>query len=251
MATEVLLPRDSAKVSTNLSGRRYDHLFFSGMALAMLVTVFVGFAHSYYLAGVFRAPLPSMIIHLHGAVFSCWILLLVAQTSLVAAGRVDIHRRMGIAGFFLGCAMVVLGMFAATDSLVRHTNLAGRDAQAFYIVPLTDVLIFGVLLFFAFGARRDSPAHKRYIYVATTALLIAAIARWPWELTQRNAFRAGLFSYLFLLALVAYDYLSTRKIHRATLWAATFLIFVEIVRFPIAQTAAWHSFAGWIQSAAR
>jgi hypothetical protein len=41
------------------------------------------------------------IIHLHGAVFSCWILLLVAQTSLVSAGRIDIHRRLGVAGFSL------------------------------------------------------------------------------------------------------------------------------------------------------
>src|ERR1700687_1137784 len=131
MATEVIVPRESAKVSSGVPGPKYDHLFFSSMALAMLVTVFAGFAHSYYLAGVFRAPLPSAIIHLHGAAFSCWILLLVTQTSVVAAGRVDIHRRLGIAGFLLGCVMVVLGVLAATDSLVRHTDIAGRDAKAF------------------------------------------------------------------------------------------------------------------------
>src|SRR2546430_6276618 len=44
-----------------------------------------------------HAPLPSLTIHLHGAAFSCWILLLVTQTSLVSAGRVDIHRRLGVA----------------------------------------------------------------------------------------------------------------------------------------------------------
>ncbi len=72
-----------------LPGRRYDHLFFSVMAWLMLATVFIGFARTYYLAGVFGAPLPSLIIHLHGAAFSCWILLLVTQASLVSAGRVD------------------------------------------------------------------------------------------------------------------------------------------------------------------
>jgi hypothetical protein len=105
--------------TSNLPGRRFDHVFFTSMALVMLVTVFVGFAHTYYLAGLFRAPLPSRIIHVHGAVFSCWILLLVAQTSLVSAGRVDIHRRLGVAGFFLGSLMIVLGVVAATDSLAR------------------------------------------------------------------------------------------------------------------------------------
>jgi len=53
-----------------LPGRRFDHLFFSAMALLMKFTVFVCFAHTYYLAGMFRVPLPSLIIHLHGAVRS-------------------------------------------------------------------------------------------------------------------------------------------------------------------------------------
>jgi hypothetical protein len=60
--------------TANLPGRRFDDVFFTSMAHVMLVTVFVGFAHTYYLAGLFRAPLPNRIIHLHGAVFSCWIL---------------------------------------------------------------------------------------------------------------------------------------------------------------------------------
>ncbi len=101
MATAVVRPSNSTKVSIDLPGSRYDHFFFSAMALAMLTTAFVGFAHTYYLAGVFRAPLPSLIIHLHGAAFSCWILLLVTQTSLVAAGRVDLHRRLGMAGLLV------------------------------------------------------------------------------------------------------------------------------------------------------
>src|SRR5258708_32179611 len=101
MATAVAHATNPAKPSVDLPGRRYDHLFFSAMALLMLVTVFVGFARTYYLAGVFHAPLPSLIIHLHGAVFSCWILLLVTQASLVAAGRVAVHRRLGILGFLL------------------------------------------------------------------------------------------------------------------------------------------------------
>src|SRR6267154_4615901 len=116
---------------------RYEHLFFSGMSIAMLITVFAGFARTYYLAGAFRAPLPSLIIHIHGAAFTCWILLLVTQTSLVSAGRVDIHRRLGIGGFFLACLMVILGVLAATDSLVREAGPPGRDPKFFYIVPLT------------------------------------------------------------------------------------------------------------------
>jgi len=54
-----------------------------------------------------------------------------------------------------------------------------------------------------------------------------------------------------LLMPVIYDLWSTRKIHRATLWASAFLIFVEEIRLPIGHTAAWHSFAAWVQSLAK
>jgi hypothetical protein len=245
MATVVARPSSSPRLLIDVPGCRYDHLFFSAMALMMLGTVFVGFAQSYYLAGVFGAPLPSLIIHLHGAAFSCWILLLVTQTSLVAAGRVTIHRRLGIVGFVLACFMVILGVLAATDSLGRGTGPSGLDAKFFYVIPITDMLIFATLVFFAFRARSNPAAHKRLILVATTALLIAAIARWPYTMVHRKPMMAALASYVFLLILIAYDLWSTRKVHRATIWAAAFLIFVQQIRIPIGKTAAWHAFASW------
>src|SRR5258708_20195133 len=82
MATTVANPSSSAKSAIDLPGRRYDHRFFSVMGLLMLATVFIGFARTYYLAGVFRAPLPSLIIHLHAPAFTSSILFLVTQTSL-------------------------------------------------------------------------------------------------------------------------------------------------------------------------
>jgi hypothetical protein len=81
--------------------------------------------------------------------------------------------------------------------------------------------------------------------------MIAAIGRWPFSLVHRNAIMAGMCSYIFLLMLAAYDLWSTRKVHRATLWAGAFLIVVQMIRIPIGKTAAWHTFASWIQSIAR
>src|SRR2546423_7759777 len=178
MATAVARATTTANDERRLPGRRYDHVFFTGMALLILATVFVGFARTYYLAGVFRASLPSP-IHVHGAAFSCWILLLIAQTTLVSAGRVDIHRKLGIAGFLLACVMVVLGVWAGTNSLARAFGGGGNDPLFFYIIPITDMLIFATLVAFAYSERRDSAVHKRLIVIATTALMIAADARWP------------------------------------------------------------------------
>src|ERR1041385_5858861 len=144
-----------------LPGRRFDHLFFSGIAILLAAAVFAGFARTYYLAGVFGAPLPSLIIHLHGAAFSVWIVLLVGQTGLVSARRVDIHRRVGIAAFFWACLMVVLGLLAATDALARGAGPPGRDPKAFFAMPIGDLLIFATLIFFSYRNRLNPTVHKR------------------------------------------------------------------------------------------
>jgi FtsH-binding integral membrane protein len=248
MATVAATPGNRVPVVTGIPGPRYDHFFFSGMAVLLLAAVFAGFARTYYLAGMIRASLPSVIIHLHGAAFSCWILLLVTQTSLVAAGRVDIHRRLGVFGFLLACAMVVLGVLAGTDSLARGFAPPGLDAATSYVVPITDMLIFSTLIFFAFRNRSNPAAHKRFILIATIGLMIAAVARWPFAPVYRNPIAAAQVTYLFLLMLVGYDLWSIRKAHRATLWAGAFLIVVQQLRVPIGMTAAWHAFAAWAGS---
>lgn len=214
----------------------------------MLATVLVGFGPTYYLAGVFNAPLPSRIIHVHGALFSCWMVLLIAQNSLAFAGKVDIHRKLGLFGFGLACVMVIVGWTAATDRLVRGTAPPGVNIYFFYIVPMTDMVIFATLVFFAFRARRDPSAHKRIIYIATVGLLLAAIARFHVSWLFHQAPHAAIASYVFLLLLVGYDLWSTHKVHRATLWASGFLIFIQQSRLPIGKTAAWHSFAAGVQA---
>src|SRR2546422_1772034 len=164
MATAVLARSDTERLG---KGRHFDNFFFSGMALLILATVFVGFARTYFLAGVFRATLPSLIIHIHGAAFSSWIFLLIAQISLVSAHRVDIHRRLGLAGFGLACLMVVLGVLAATNSLARNFAPPGSpfDPRTFYAVPLTDMAIFATLIFFSYRARTNPATHKRLILI--------------------------------------------------------------------------------------
>lgn len=246
MATAVFEPQES----------RLDKYFFPGMALLMLATVFFGFARSYFLAGVFAAPLPNWLIHLHGAAFSSWILLLITQTSLVAANRVDMHRKLGLFGFSLAFVMVILGLLASTDSLRRASSgkgpAAGLDPLTLYVIPITDMVIFATLVFFAFRARSNPPAHKRLILVATTGLTIAAVARWPVGFIRHNPiWVAELCTYGFLLLLLAYDLWSTGKVHRATVWASAFLIFVQRIRVPLGETAAWHAFATWALNLAR
>ncbi len=248
MATAVA---QSPAAARPLPGRRYDHYFFLVMAWLILLTVFIGFAPTYFLAGGFRAHLPSPFIHFHAAAFSSWVLLLVAQTSLVSAHRVDIHRRLGVLGFCLACLMVFLGLLAATNSLQRNSHPPGIDPKTFYMIPVSDMFNFSILVFFAFRLRKDSPAHKRLILIATVALVTAALVRFHIPFLFLNPLRATFSSYVFLVALAVYDLWSTHKLHAATAFGSVFLVASQMVRMPIAGTAAWQSFASWVQAHSR
>ena len=248
MATAAL-PRSTAQKP----GARYDNYFFSGLAFLILITVFVGFARTYFLAGVFHAPLPNLLIHIHGAAFSSWILLLITQTLLVSAGRVDIHRRLGLFGFGLACLMVILGILAASNSLARGFAPPGSgfDPRTFYAIPIGGMIIFATLIFFAYRARFNPAAHKRLIMIATIALLDAPTGRPPFTVITARPFFDSTFIFLFLLLLIAYDLWSTGKVHRATVWAAAFVVVVGQLRVPIGSTTAFHNLANWVQAIAR
>jgi len=222
------------------------------MAVISLVVIFIGFARSYYLAGIFKAPLPSLLVHIHGAVFSSWILLLITQISLITVHRVDLHRRLGMFGFLLACLMVILGVLVATDRLARHAANPGtetvEEVRAFYAVPLADMLMFSTFVYLGFRNRTHPAVHKRLMLFATFALLDAGFDRWsifdPYPLSVVNAV-----CFFPLLALsMAYDWWSAGKLQRVTLWASGFLVAVQQLRHPLSHTAAWQAFATWAQT---
>src|SRR5215211_2420194 len=93
--------------------RRRERMFYTGMAAAAVVTVFAGFARTYYLRPYFAAESLGPLLHLHGVIFTSWLVLLLAQTALVAANRTGLHRRLGVAGGALAALMVVVGSVTA------------------------------------------------------------------------------------------------------------------------------------------
>ena len=106
----------------------YDRVFYSGLAIALALTAFGGFARTFYgplLIGGPRATLSggpwSPVVLTHALFFTAWVLLFVAQTSLIAARRVTVHRRLGIVGAILAAGMVVAGFRTAIAASARGT----------------------------------------------------------------------------------------------------------------------------------
>ena len=225
-----------------------ERRFYMGMALAILVTVYVGFARSFFLKPLFPGwPSPhEKIFYVHGGFFSAWVVLLIAQAWLVAAGRTDVHRKLGRWGVALAIGMVVLGVLGALTAARRPTGFVGIPVPPlqFLAVPLFDMVMFSSFFGLAIAKRGDPQAHKRWILLASINLITAAIARWPGVSTVGPPLFFGLTD-LFLVPIVIWDIVSRGRVHSATLWGGLGIIASHPLRLVVSGTTVWLAFAGW------
>jgi hypothetical protein len=231
-----------ATIASMPDNRRAERNFFSGMAVAILLVALAGFARSYYLRSFFPVPAsdPGLtpLIHLHGILFTGWLLLLLAQARLVAARRIDLHRKLGMAGVALAALLVVIGTLTALQGVVRGVGPDGIDPRRFLLVPLVSVGLFAVFFVLAIRARRDAQRHKRLMLLATLAMLPPAIARLL-ILFGLPVPAVVVAATLFVVPLVAWDWKTRGRLHPVTLWGALVLVLSLPIRFAILQTDAW------------
>jgi hypothetical protein len=99
MATEAVIRR--AVGLERPENPAWDRMFFVGMTFLLWASVLFGFAKTYFLAGMVTAPLPNKLVHVHGAVFTLWMVLLAVQVGLISAKKLKWHKQLGLAGFGL------------------------------------------------------------------------------------------------------------------------------------------------------
>jgi uncharacterized membrane protein YozB (DUF420 family) len=225
-----------------------ERRFFTGMALAILATVIVGFARSFFLRPLFPDwPSPSeAIFYVHGAAFTAWILLLVTQASLVAGGRTELHRKIGPFSAVLAVAMVVLGTYGALIAARRATGFVQVPIPPlqFLAIPIFDMTLFAAFVWLAIAQRRNPQTHKRWMLLATVNLVTAAIARWPGVLALGPLAFFGLTD-LFIIALAIWDFRTRGRLHPVTLWGGLLIIASQPLRLVVSSTEGWLDFARW------
>lgn len=227
--------------------RRLERAFFGGMAILLCIVVFIGFSPTYFRAGMLRAPLPGPILHIHGAIFTLWMLLYLVQSALVSARRVSWHRSFGLVAFCLPPVMITIGVIAAIDALHRGVMIGPLDPAVSLAIPLLGIAWFTVIIAASWRTRRRPDAHKRLVLLSTIALSDAALGRFPWNaigLSPAAGAVTGLG--LLIILLVAYDLISLHRIHRSTMWAAPLTFAVGAFSVPVGMTPAWHMFAAFL-----
>jgi hypothetical protein len=227
--------------------RRRSRLFYVGMAVAIAVTVFAGFSRSYFLKAHYGTPELSLLLHVHGAVFTAWVLFFLAQTTLIAAGRTDLHRRMRVGGAVLALLVLIIGTATAIIRVKGGSApVPGVPALAFLAIPLGDMVVFGILVGAAIYYRHRAESHKRLMTLGMIALMPAPIARLPFELLKAGPPAFFGLADLFIVVMLVYDLVIRRRVHPATIWGGLLIVASQPLRLMIAGTPAWIAFAGWL-----
>jgi hypothetical protein len=212
------------------------------MAVALLITAFIGFGPTYFFKPVHASPPLSPLLHVHGLVFTAWLVLLIIQSGLVRADRVDLHKRLGIAGAALAASIVALGLAVALNGARRGTSADGMTPLAFLIFPFGQVLLFAGFVGVALWKRRQPELHRRLILLATICMMTPAISR----IVGHRAALASFLTLIFVVVAMLHDWKSDRRVHPVYIWGGAILLVSGPLRAVLGNSAAWQSFAHFL-----
>src|SRR5258708_6889837 len=200
-------------MNPRVQARNKERRMYLWFAALMPLIILAGFARTYYLKGFFGdPPLPGLLVQLHGLVMTLWVLLFIAQVTLVARRRIRTHQRLGLLGAILAALIVVVGVATAIAAAARGAS-PGPPALQFLVIPLGDMLVFAILVGTALYWRRGRlDIHKRLMLLAAVNLLAPAIARIPVHFIAAGGALAffGLTA-LCILACVGLDSIRNRR----------------------------------------
>ncbi len=237
--------------------------FYITMAAIFVAIAFGGFFGTYWLQIARGTFTGSPMMHLHGLLFSLWTLFFLSQALLVANRRLKTHRAWGLRGISLATAMLFTGLAVALQGLQFRLDAGhGDPARAFSIVPITAMLMFAGFVTAAILNLRRPEWHKRFMLVATTSLLQAAIARFFFLAATgggpgmrpglgppqpiENTMVAGMLVELLIVAAMVHDWRSHGRVHPAYLWGLGVTVAVHWLRPVVGYSDSWYRFTDFL-----
>jgi hypothetical protein len=259
----------TAVIAPVATGRphRVKRWFYIGAGLFMILVSVAGFGSSIIDQSARKAP-PTPLVIAHGVVASAWLLLFLAQATLVATSRVDVHRRLGRVGPGLAVVMSALVFLTTVEMGRRGYDLSFDATRAFppppggsaaeiaadILSPLLGFLAFIVLVTAGLWYRHRPDIHKRLMLFAVLGLHGVPLTHLTGYLLGHWPAQAGLFSLigraieiLLLSASGVYDKVSQGRIHPVSLWVPILTFAWEFVLGSVMMpSVAWREFATWL-----
>jgi hypothetical protein len=237
-------------VNANLLRRPSDRGLFLAAAIAFPLLVLIGYFKSYYFSAFFDVkPVANGLVHAHGIVMTLWVVYFAAQIALIRTKNVKRHMMMGLAGVALAAMIVIIGMATAYDAhLVRAKGPIGINPHSFFIIPVTDLLLFVIFFAGAIYYRKRPAEHK-------TLMLMTAINFMPPALGRIHLLPASMailwavgVPCAVAIACLIWHTIKHRKLNK--IFAAAVLLFVvsQPLRIYFAFTETWLRLVDWIAS---
>jgi len=246
-----------------------DRWIFVAMAAWFIVVVLVGFIPDAVMkvemvrAGQ-RPPFPPL-MHVHAVLMGSFLLLLLAQTVMMATGRSELHKQVGVLGMALAVALVVVGVMLAPTMYYQTWN-ALQAAPAPARAPLQQLLslqenilllqlvagiLFGVFITMALLARKgNSGFHKRMIILAVAVPLAASIDRMWWLPSTFPGGTLATDGYIMLAVapLFLWDVIRNRRVHEVYLVWLSIFVPTSLLMNHLWDTPGWHATARHIMN---
>lgn len=213
-----------------------DRWIFVFMAVWLIAIVLAGFGPDSLkrLALIEAAGRPPFTwqAHFHALTVGTWMLLLLAQTTLMATGARRGHMQLGIAGAVLAPVMVLAGFLlvpANVQSWIAFASGAGPEVQAemqrtvraalnITLIQIRVGCCFLLLVAMGLLARKTNPAtHKRMMVLATIIPLGAATSRISWlpNTMPLSPLSALLWPLVAVIPMLVWDVYRSRRLHRS------------------------------------
>jgi hypothetical protein len=180
-----------------------------------------------------------------------WFVLVALQGYFAMTRRVALHVKVGRWGMWYGVAVVVVGLGFALLLVAERAAAQGPAAvERMFTSPLVDMVVFSLFLSGAWITRRRPEYHKRFILLASIALVIAGVGRMPWFNGTRSIAVADVIPYLLLwlspvLIAMTVDWIRKRQIHAVYIFGIAILV-LQRYREVLRQSDAWRDFMHWL-----
>lgn len=168
-------------ISSSPNTPRDRLLQFFPLAFVIFVSglIFFGFSHTVTRELIHPQKTPPVLLYVHAALASIWLLFLVMQTGLIANRSLQLHRTLGLAGAGLGAAVSIVAFFTAIELRKLDLEQDPVGGLAYLAIPLGAWITFSTPFALAILWRKQPRRHRPLMMIAACAMAGPAIARIP------------------------------------------------------------------------
>jgi hypothetical protein len=225
---------------------RGEARFFFIMACTMVATILAGFSFNVVTGrSTFASPL---VVHLHAVVMLGWLGIYLFQNTMIMAGNVALHRRVGWVAVIWVPLVVIMGLVVMTHSLRERGGPPFFDQNLFLISNPLQTLAFAGLTAWAITLRRDTGWHRRLMFSGMAILCGPGFGRLlPMPLLIPYSWYVSAFLplLLFVGAGMIADKLRYGRIHPAWLCGIGLPVALQLVATLFANSGTGIAFTEW------